>query len=246
VKVEKADLPWRMIVMRKQDSGRAVLNGTSAVAVRPSALEITQRAQPLLAQFEFASLTLHGRDHPVAVLYAACAAPPGPEVIAALDQVFELDEATRALVYDDCECRVSKRILFEGNCIAGVRLAGDVIARHWLRELIEGATDCEPLRPLLLAPLATAPAGVAAQGRVVCDCVNVSENAIKGLLDGGADFDGLRERLRCGTECGSCVPELKRMCAAARFSNRGSGDGEKRIAPPPLVLPEHRVANPGS
>ena len=30
-------------------------------------------------------------------------------------------------------------------------------------------------------------------------------------LDAGADFSMLQEKLRCGTFCGSCVPEIRRM-----------------------------------
>jgi assimilatory nitrate reductase catalytic subunit len=29
-------------------------------------------------------------------------------------------------------------------------------------------------------------------------------------------FDHLQQTLRCGTECGSCVPEVRRMVAASK------------------------------
>nr|WP_238589658.1 (2Fe-2S)-binding protein [Pseudomonas toyotomiensis] len=29
----------------------------------------------------------------------------------------------------------------------------------------------------------------------------------------GLDLDGLRQELKCGTSCGSCVPEIKRLLA---------------------------------
>ena len=32
----------------------------------------------------------------------------------------------------------------------------------------------------------------------------------------GADLAMLQANLKCGTECGSCVPELKRLIAADR------------------------------
>ena len=32
-------------------------------------------------------------------------------------------------------------------------------------------------------------------------------------LAGVCDFDALQARLRCGTSCGSCVPEIRRMLA---------------------------------
>jgi assimilatory nitrate reductase catalytic subunit len=47
----------------------------------------------------------------------------------------------------------------------------------------------------------------------------VSEREISAFLGGGApavpDLLTLQQALRCGTECGSCVPELKQLVAAA-------------------------------
>ena len=70
-----------------------------------------------------------------------------------------------------------------------------------------------------MAAQASAPAGLAARGKVVCNCLGVSESAIATALD---DISGdeaqrlaqLQARLRCGTQCGSCLPELKRMVRA--------------------------------
>jgi assimilatory nitrate reductase catalytic subunit len=58
-----------------------------------------------------------------------------------------------------------------------------------------------------------------AASRVVCNCLNVSERAIHDALDAlpAASNDALRAlqaRTACGTSCGSCVPEVRRMIAA--------------------------------
>ena len=49
-------------------------------------------------------------------------------------------------------------------------------------------------------------------------------------LAGGAGLAQLQEKLKCGTECGSCVPELKRMCAVAGSRSQESGFGQSRFA----------------
>ena len=47
-------------------------------------------------------------------------------------------------------------------------------------------------------------------GRIICSCFSVGENAIREAIVGGCDsVTALGATLRCGTNCGSCVPELK-------------------------------------
>ncbi|MBD1403753.1 nitrate reductase [Leclercia adecarboxylata] len=49
-------------------------------------------------------------------------------------------------------------------------------------------------------------------GRIICSCFSVGENAIREAMAGGCDSAAaLGAKLRCGTNCGSCVPELKAM-----------------------------------
>jgi len=45
----------------------------------------------------------------------------------------------------------------------------------------------------------------------MCSCVDVSENEIADVLSLGADFITLQNKLKCGTENGSGMQELKRL-----------------------------------
>jgi len=57
----------------------------------------------------------------------------------------------------------------------------------------------------------------------VCSCLNVTDTAIDQYLAQGAAMPStdearlasLQEALKCGTSCGSCVPELKRRLRSA-------------------------------
>ncbi|KAB2890575.1 MAG: hypothetical protein F9K35_19085, partial [Burkholderiaceae bacterium] len=54
------------------------------------------------------------------------------------------------------------------------------------------------------------------RGRQVCTCFNVEEDAITATLatchgTEDARLAQLQGQLRCGTNCGSCIPELKRL-----------------------------------
>ena len=52
------------------------------------------------------------------------------------------------------------------------------------------------------------------QGRIICSCFNIGEKAIQRAIDEGADTtEGLGTRLKAGTNCGSCLPELKEQLA---------------------------------
>jgi assimilatory nitrate reductase catalytic subunit len=105
------------------------------------------------------------------------------------------------------------------GALQAVALIGDVSAESWLKDYLLNQTPVAPLGRALLMPGSNAPSGVVARGRVVCNCLNVAESDIMQTLANIEGSDGVRllhlqQTLRCGTQCGSCVPELKKMIAA--------------------------------
>jgi assimilatory nitrate reductase catalytic subunit len=76
---------------------------------------------------------------------------------------------------------------------------------------------------MLLSPGAKPPVAVASRGKQVCSCFDVSENQITSALGSitgtpDAKLVQLQDRLKCGTNCGSCIPELKRLVHASRVA----------------------------
>jgi assimilatory nitrate reductase catalytic subunit len=56
--------------------------------------------------------------------------------------------------------------------------------------------------------------GLAGTGPVVCACFGVGRTAICGAIAAGARSPiELGLKLKAGTNCGSCIPELKRLIA---------------------------------
>jgi len=51
-------------------------------------------------------------------------------------------------------------------------------------------------------------------GKTLCNCKNVSHGAVCAGIRQGLDLQGLKQQLGCGTQCGSCVPEIKRLLAS--------------------------------
>ena len=58
--------------------------------------------------------------------------------------------------------------------------------------------------------------GAASAGPVVCACFGVGRSTICDAIAAGATTAGeIGARLKAGTNCGSCIPELKRLIAQA-------------------------------
>jgi assimilatory nitrate reductase catalytic subunit len=197
VQVEKLVLPWHMTAMREGD-----------VLRRMEAL------QPLLSHFDHAALGLYGRERELVVLRAAHAAPPPDSLLREVDAILGMDDEARVMNYRDGKRGICKRALMEDGKLAGVRLTGETAARDWLKEIIARSEDATALRPWLFAPLAEPPQRHVQRGRIVCDCLDVSEQEILQALQRGASLETVQSRLKCGTRCGSCVPELKRLASA--------------------------------
>ena len=201
VKVTAAALPWRLVAF-----------------AHIGAVEAIDRLQSLQGEVAFASAVLIGRDSEGVLLRAANATAPTVEWLAALDTLLDLD-ADDVLRYEDTRRGHSRRIRIDGDRLRGVRLTGDagaITSGEWLREWLVGGQSIEQIRRLLLSPSSHAPSGFVSAGQVVCQCFGVNERDIASTLTQctggpGERLQALQARLQCGTNCGSCVPELKAL-----------------------------------
>ena len=86
-------------------------------------------------------------------------------------------------------------------------------ARSWLASLFAKTALSALERATLLSGRPANPSADA--GATVCACFNVGRNAIEAaILAGCRDAPALGKRLKAGTNCGSCIPELRRMIEA--------------------------------
>ncbi|MCB1964180.1 MAG: molybdopterin-dependent oxidoreductase [Rhodocyclaceae bacterium] len=202
VQVEKVTAGHPIIAMRRIDVEHE----------NPYTVMANLREQ--IGALPYASLTLAGRQTPVVVLKSRVDTAE-PELLAAVDHALSLDNPARALSYADSQRDIAKRALVEDDILIAVRLAGETKAAEWLTELMVRGQPATPLRPWLLAPLTQPPAGQPTRGKVICNCFDVSEDTILSALRGGETLEQLQARTECGTNCGSCIPELKRLAAQA-------------------------------
>ncbi|MFC3608924.1 nitrate reductase [Stutzerimonas tarimensis] len=196
VAVEAVTLPWQFYALVEGDVQRRF-----------------EALRPLFEDFDYASLGLAGRDRPALVIRAARAEALGGEALAEIDRLLGLDSGP-VLAYDDPRRSVGKRVRIEDGRIQSLRLAGETLAREWLKSLwLDGEADAS-LRRWLLAPLSAPPGGSGQlPSKTLCNCMNVSEIAVCEGISQGLDLQGLKDSLGCGTSCGSCVPEIKRLLA---------------------------------
>ncbi|WP_240008853.1 nitrate reductase [Aquipseudomonas campi] len=196
VEVSKAELPWQFFALVEGDVQRRF-----------------EALRPLFETFTYASLTLTGRERPALLIKAASGEAPPTELLAQIDALLAVD-AGPVLAYDDPRRTVGKRVRIEDGRIVSIRLAGETAARDWLKGLWnDGQADAD-LRRWLLAPLSTPPGSNGKKlSKTLCNCLNVSQDAVCAGIARGLDLNGLKQELKCGTSCGSCVPEIKRLLA---------------------------------
>jgi len=85
--------------------------------------------------------------------------------------------------------------------------------RDWLASLFVLDVLDMPTRASLLTGVPRN--GSADAGRQICACFGVGESAIRAAIAGGcSSVEGIGRRLKAGTNCGSCVPEIKALLPA--------------------------------
>ena len=212
VKILKTELPWRFLVFGWIDKAKA--------------LSLQSAMRPYMRGFAYGACTLFGRDKVGVLFRAADDYPAAPELVREIEACFGI-EGANVLRYDDTRRGNSRRILVRDGTLAAVSLAGDISAERWLKEYLEAEQPVAALGRLLLMPSSEAPQGFKSRGRIVCNCFNVAETQINEALDANDWINcslpeqvlaSMQEKLKCGTNCGSCIPELRRLLNAVPAS----------------------------
>lgn len=214
VKILKAELPWSLLAM-------AWLPPDAAFAAQ-------QALKPLMAMFPFATCVpfsgnTPGEERSGILFRAAAHDTPDDSLIDRIEGLLGLG-ASDVLRYADRrrgQRRVARLVRrADGNAgLEAFLLGGDTTAEAWIGTLLREEIPAQTYGRLLLSPGARAPVAVQSRGQTVCTCFNVTDLAIQGELGrcSGTPEDrlaSLQGALKCGTNCGSCLPELKRMVRA--------------------------------
>ena len=212
VKVLKADLPWKLLAM-------AWLPAGAVLAARV-------QLQALMAEFAFASCVpfantaVAGGEERQGLLFRAASHEAAPAALLERIEALLQLQGSEVLRYADAK-RGQRRTMRQQRVgrdthLDGFLLAGDTSAEAWISGLLQEELPAQAYGRALLLPVRKPPLPVASLGKVVCTCFNVRDIAIEDNLrtcTGTAPerLAKLQGALQCGTNCGSCVPELQRM-----------------------------------
>jgi assimilatory nitrate reductase catalytic subunit len=205
VKIEPAALPWRLLALGWFDNAE-------------TALAAQRDLRGLFSRFGHASCVPFGREQHGLLFRAAAVEPAADDTLAHIAHRFGLGEH-EALHYRDT--RRGQRRSVRVAAIDGRRvlqaalLAGDTRAEAWLLPLLQQRGEA-PTGTLLLAAGATLPGPQPVRQAQVCSCLDVSQQMIEQALhriEGipAERLAALQGALRCGTQCGSCLPTLKKL-----------------------------------
>jgi assimilatory nitrate reductase catalytic subunit len=208
VRVVKAELPWRLVAL--------------CWGADDEMLALRAGLQTHFEDFAFAACVPFGRDRAGVLFRAAALEPPAAPLLAKVAARFGL-EGSSSLHYEDARRgqRRSIRLAREGGNqrLEAFLLAGDTRAEAWLAPLLQQCLPAQSYGRSLLAGGAIPPGPAPRRERQVCSCFDVSLERIVQTVEGleGSPeqrLAALQSALHCGTQCGSCLPELKRLVQA--------------------------------
>jgi assimilatory nitrate reductase catalytic subunit len=215
VRILKAELPWGLI-------GMAWLPEDQIGLAR-------RQLQALMPSFSFASCvpfsqaSALGETTPRSGLLLRAADDQAPEasVLAHIEACLGLN-AGGVIHYLD-ERRGQRRAAQlsapqdpnKDRRLTAFMLAGNTQSAGWLHTVLQNDQPAQHFGRHLLQPSPTPPIPLSASSKQICSCWNVREEAIQATLStlqGTPDdlLAQLQTQLKCGTQCGSCVPELRR------------------------------------
>ena len=211
VSVTSASLPWRL-------SACAWVPAADAAALRAA-------LRSLLPGFAFAEcLPVPGAPSGWSGLSfeAACAETPSPEVVERLSSLLGLQGPGALRYADGARGRLRLLRLHEGDMttapVQALLRVGQYDEGAWLTDLWRSRAAAAPMGRWLLSPGSPPQGQQPTASAQVCNCFDVREDAIVSTLarctgSPAERLAQLQAEKRCGTQCGSCLPSLRRLVA---------------------------------
>jgi assimilatory nitrate reductase catalytic subunit len=224
VKILKAELPWKLLAMAWLPSDQA--------------LSILQSLRQQMGHFEFASCVPFAEELPPAntdlpassasavsrqgVLFrAASSEAPDMRLVHTLEALLRMDTKSGLRYADPKRSHLRSIQLDRSKAMPQLEafvIAGDTSAEAWLKTLLQTQQSTDSYGRRLLMTGQKPPVALKDAGQTICTCVGVKDVAIADWLQANpgqesAQMTGLQNNLKCGTQCGSCVPQLKRIIA---------------------------------
>jgi assimilatory nitrate reductase catalytic subunit len=209
VAIEPASLPWRI---------------SACAWVEPEGgAELRQKLRELMPRFGYAQCLPEPTKTGLVgwAFEAACAETPAAELVDELAAVLGLDGA-HVLRYADAQRGRLRLLNLDGDDLQIAPLQALLrVGQHdegaWLVDLWRERTAASTVGRWLLSPGAP-PTSAAPVSPQICNCFDVREDVIRLTLarcsgSPAERLGALQAEKRCGTQCGSCLPTLRRLVA---------------------------------
>jgi assimilatory nitrate reductase catalytic subunit len=129
-------------------------------------------------------------------------------------------DAEIAEYFDEPRGSYRMACFLEGRLVGCLFIGALEAAPQWgtVKTLFEAESVGEAQRRAVLSGKSTE--GLADPGPVICACFGVGLNVIRAAIESGtaANVDDIGKALRAGTNCGSCLPELKKIISHGRIA----------------------------
>ena len=197
VKVERVDYSWQMTLMKKNKN-----------------LSEYNDLKKYIKKFDFAFCNLYGHSKSIMVFKAFSNQEPDYRLINELESLIGFVNGAPSIVYEDKSSGINKKVLVRENELESVFLIGEMMASNWLKDVMTNGSFTSEFRRWALAPITEPPNGQKNRGKIICSCFDVAELELKDNINLGSSLEDLKDKLKCGTNCGSCVPEIKSLIAS--------------------------------
>jgi assimilatory nitrate reductase catalytic subunit len=228
-----------------------VMPETDRYSGQPDAKATPASIAPVHFAYRGFALTRRPIDLPAGTWWARVAVPRAHGLLLASNdgpaiwrsRVRELFGAGVELAeYVDHQRGIYRAAAFLADRLAGALFIGPAeAAPQWdaVKALFEPDTLAEPARRVLLSGRSAD--GLTSSGPIVCACFSVGLSVIRDAIKSGTatSVEGIGAALRAGTNCGSCLPELKRIVADARSETAAA-------APSPQATTGRRAREPSA
>jgi len=218
IRILPANLSWQLVAF--------------GLFPKEQAFTIQNNLRKLLPLFGSAHCVLFGREQDsqqIGVSFkAAHQEDPSNEVdglvahaVKEVMRHFQLDESTTDPImrYADKRRGVIRLVRAKDKVLAAM-LTGSIdslASTVWLRQYVEQGFDAKLLGRSLLVPFSKPPLALKTASKAICNCFNVKEDLMIDTLK-TSQIDTLdqamgllQEKTLCGTNCGSCKPEVKQL-----------------------------------
>ena len=207
--MEGAGLPWQI----------------AAAAWLPahSAWRLREELRALFPRFGYAHCVPFGREEEDAAtaltglrFRAALPGPAEPALLQAVEAALGL-AGVPLLRYADARTGQTRLMALQPDgTLRAYLLAGDTAADAWVLPLLQTRQPAAGFGRALLAARPLPPSPMAPPSPQVCACHDVSEVRITEAAaaapgDATQRLQAVQQTLRCGTECGSCLPAVKSL-----------------------------------